>query len=143
MGIMNKLLDILKRNGVSQKIFVIFKRCCRFVFIMLFVILFLITIFINLQNRKDYKKTENVIKSISVEIDKICDSGCTDYPEEWIQANKKLEAENYCLRQCMDKGKMKEDLTEIIKSNFLYRSKAHKIVSFAFCAIGFGCPWKY
>lgn len=122
---------------------VLLKKYCRFVFIILIVILFLISIFINLQNRKDYKEKENGINEISVMVDKICNSGCTDYPEEWIQTDKKLEAENYCLKQCMNKGKMKEDITEIIKSNFFYRSKTHKTVAVIYCAIGFGCPWRY
>lgn len=115
------------------------KLWLKYILLISLVVLFLISIPFAWQNADDYKQINNAITDSNKEIDKICSSGCTDYPSEWIIPGKELEAENYCLRQCQSKSKMKEDLAKSISSMFLFRSKTHKAVGVIYCLLGLNC----
>ena len=62
------------------------------------ILIFIITIPFAYQNGGDYKKYHEEIEKGFKTIDKVCDSGCTEYPKDWVQDDNQLEAENYCLR---------------------------------------------
>ncbi|MFC1649322.1 hypothetical protein ACFL2C_01235 [Patescibacteria group bacterium] len=107
--------------------------------IALVVILFLVSVPGAIQNSNDYDDTRDLITETFELIDEVCDSGCTDYPEDWISSEHKLEAENYCLRQCQDRGNMKRGVEEEFLANFLYRSNYHHKVGVAHCLLGLNC----
>ena len=103
------------------------------------IILFILTIPGMWQNASDYKVLERDLSDIYEKIDTICDSGCKDYPPDLVIPGKELEAENYCLNQCRDKGEMKKEMREHALSSFEYRSEYHKRVGQLYCILGLNC----
>ena len=91
------------------------------------------------QNASDYGAVNKNVENSFKTIDQICDSGCTNYPKEWVKKGSEKEAQNYCLKQCTDRPNMKINIERDIVNGFKYRSEIHKNIGFAYCLLGLNC----
>ena len=105
----------------------------------LVILAFIITLPGGFQNGTDYSKFRDELPDGYGMIDDICSSDCKNHPKDWIIPGYELEAENYCLTQCMDKGKMRKGMRDALLANFQYRSTYHRRVGQIYCLLGLNC----
>lgn len=110
------------------------------ILILVTIIGLIITLPALIQNNLNANKAEKDIKTVFDLSKKLCKSGCTDYPKEWIIPGKEIEAELYCMRQCKDN--MKNIREEYLNKNFpiLFTNEYNYRVSQIYCILGLVCP---
>lgn len=102
-------------------------------------VLFLISLLGAWQNASDYSAVQKQRDEGFLMIDRVCDSGCTNYPSDWVIPGKELEAENYCFRQCQNRVEMKKEFENKIWASFEYRSDYNRVIGFTYCLLGLNC----
>jgi len=105
----------------------------------LLVFLFLSTIPGAIQNFSHYKEIKNQLMQFIEMSEKICDSGCTDYPRDWVIKGLELQAQNHCLQQCMDRENLRSKIIETVLP-LQYESQYNYWVMQLYCVTGLFCP---
>lgn len=109
--------------------------------LILFIILaFIATLPATFQNSiRGDQAEEEVIKILNIS-KKICDSGCTDYPPDWVTSGHQADAELYCMRQCKDN--MKGIRENLLNDGFpvLFTNEYNYRVAQIYCVLGLKCP---
>jgi len=100
---------------------------------------FLATIPAMYQNQRRVKEVKTELKEILDASKEICNSGCTDYPSDWVISGLETEAELYCMRQCDNDMKgirdaLLDDFPVLFISQYNYR------VAQLYCILGLVCP---
>jgi len=112
------------------------------VIIIIIVLLILSTLPAVIQNQKRADIAIEELKEILDEFKKVCDSGCTDYPEEWVMAGFEPEPERFCRLNCMDNmnGIREVLLTEYFPDLYIDINEYNHRVSQLYCALRIVCP---
>lgn len=103
-------------------------------------LVFLATLPAAWQNGNRSDQAEDEVRQILRVSKKICESGCTDYPDDWVVEGKKAEAETYCKAQCENNmkgirdGLLNEGFPVLFTNNYNYR------VAQVYCILGLNCP---
>lgn len=100
---------------------------------------FLVTIPALYQNNRKANQVEREVKEVLKAMKKICASGCTEYPRDWVVPGLETEAELYCMRQCNNDM---EGVRNYYLDNFpvLFTSQYNYRVAQLYCVLGLVCP---
>ena len=105
----------------------------------LLIIGFLATLPAMYQNQKRVKQVEKELKEALNISEEICNSGCTDYPPDWVISGFETEAKLYCMRQCDNNMRgIRDELLEDFP--ILFTSQYNRRVAQLCCVIGLACP---
>ena len=108
--------------------------------ILIIILVFIATLPAFIQNRIRGSQAEKEVTIILDMAKKICDGGCTNYPQNWVAPGYQAEAELYCMRQCKNSMKgIRENLLNE-DSPVLFTNKYNFRVAQIYCLLGFFCP---
>lgn len=105
----------------------------------LLISVFLATIPAAIQNQRRVREVKVELGEALSVAKKICDSGCTEYPPDWVVPGADAEAQLYCIRQCDNNMKA---LRDALLENFpiLFTNQYNYRVAQLYCVVGLACP---